>query len=374
MPRAAATAVGAEEQFTRYAASLALIAVSLFFFGYALTKYGFRFRRGFAMLALLLTLFSGFLALRASLDAPPKPEPEAAAAYADGEVAFERGDFQTALENFACATRLNPHLAEAFLQQSRAFDRRGMPLDASVINESLQNPGNLSKALAYARKARKVDPEDPRALNQIATALFVEGVLERDRPKLVQALALHRRQEEAVPRNPIPAFNSAATLLALGGPWEEGYEEAEKMLAATSQPFVYVGGALTDLDFLEGSHLRGGLAAAVREAKEQVVAAGMTPIPGGPEADSPTGRSRATAGGIRLQMTPTAANLSFRAKDMRVDRDQVFVALYRHEQRGWRGDAGPVEPCLSDAGAGRLPGGALVDLPHLLPGRRQIQG
>jgi tetratricopeptide (TPR) repeat protein len=333
---AAATAVGAEEQFTRYAASLALIAVSLFFFGYALTKYGFRFRRGFALLALLLTLFSAFLAVRASLDAPPKPDPAAAAAYADGQVAFERGDFQTAVENFACATRLNPHLAEAFLQQSQAFDQRGMPLDASVINESLQNPGNLRKALAYARKARKLDPEDPQALNQIATALFVDGVVEHDRRKLIQALALHRRHEEAVPRSPIPAFNSATTLLALGGPWEEGYRKAERLLAASSQPFAYVGGALTDLDFLEGSHLRDGLAAAVREAKEQVVAAGMARVLGDSDSDPPAGGDRATASGVRLRMTPVAAYLRFRANGLRVDRDHLFVALYRHEQRGWQ--------------------------------------
>ena len=333
---AAETAVRAEEQFIRYAASLALIAVALFFFGYALTKYGFRFRRSFAVLALCLTIFSALLAAGAYLDAPPKPEPAAAAAYSDGQMALLRGHFQTALEDFACATRLNPHFAEAFLQQSEAFDQRGMPRDASVINESLANRSNLRKGLKYGRRARELDPEDSRALTQIATALFVYGVTERDRHKLVQALALDRRQEAATPKDPIPAFNIATILLALGRPWQESYRRAERLMGESSQPFAYVGGALTDLDFLRSSRLRDGLAATATEAKEHVVAAATSNARAGSGSDPPGGRGAALVSGIRLGITPAAAYLGFEAKGLRVDRDQVFVALYRRQRLGWQ--------------------------------------
>lgn len=344
---AAETAVRAEEQFTHYAASLALVAVALFFFGYALTKYGFRFRRSFAVLALLLTLFSAFLAAGASMDSPPKPDPAAAAAYADGQIAFERGHFQTALRDFACATRLNSHFAEAFLQQSRAFDQRGMPRDASVINESLQNRRNLRKALSYGRRARRLDPEDPQALNQIATALFVYGVTEHNRHELAQALALDRRQEAAMSSDPILALNTATTLMALGKPWQESYRQAERLMAESSQPFGYVGGALTDLDFLKASRLRDGLGVAARAAKEQVVTAAMASIFGGSDPDGTTGHGRASVSRTRLWMTPAAAYFNFKARGLRVDRDQVFVALYRHERLGWQEIqplSGPVTP------------------------------
>jgi tetratricopeptide (TPR) repeat protein len=333
---ATATAVKAEEQFTRYAASLALIAVALFFLGYALTKYGHRFRKIFVFFAALLTGLSVFFFVSATLDSPPKPEPAAAAAYADGKVAFESGHFQTALEDFACATHLNPHFEEAYLQQSEAFDLRGMPRDALIVNESLENRSNLRKALDYGRRARQLNPEDPQALTQIATALFVYGVSDRNRAQLTRALALDRRQRADMPDDPIPAFNTATTLLALGRPWRKSYGRAERLMSESSQPLAYVGAALTDLDFLRASHLRNGLAAEAKEAKEQVVAAGMADAPGHPRSGSPGPDGRALASDVRLQMTPAAAYLGFEAKGLRADRDQVFLAVYHRERLGWQ--------------------------------------
>ncbi|HEX6667595.1 MAG TPA: tetratricopeptide repeat protein [Solirubrobacterales bacterium] len=333
---AAETAVRAEEQFTHYAASLALIAVSLFFFGYALTKYGYRFRKAFAALAVLLTTFSAFLAVEAALDAPPKPEPEAAAAFADGKVALMRGDLPTALDDFACATRLNPHFPEAFLERSQAFDQLGLPRDASVLNESLENRANLRKALNHARRARQLDPENPRALQQIATALFVYGVIEHNRRNLLQALELHRRVEEAMPENPIPALNATTTLLALGKPWRESYQQAKRLMSESSDPFAYVGGALTDLEFLRISRLRDGLAATVKEAKEQMVAAGMASALEGSDSDTPTDRGATEASGVHLEITPAAAQVTFSARGLRIGRDQVFAAVYHRERLGWQ--------------------------------------
>lgn len=344
---AAETAARAEEQFTHYAASLALIAVALFFFGYTLTKYGFRFRRLFALAALLLTLLAAFLAVKAYREAPPKPDPAAAAAYADGQIALGSSHFQTALEDFRCATHLNPHFAEAFLQLSRAFDERGTPRDVAVINESLESRSNLREALKYGRRARQLNPEDPQPLNQISTALFVDGVTEHNHRQLARALALDRQQGTAMPKDPIPAFNAATTLLALGRPWPESYRQAESLMGETSQPLGYAGGALTDLDFLRTSRLRDGLAAATREAKEQVVAAAMTDVLGSPESGPPAGRRVVSAGAIRLKMTPAAAYLEFSAGEFRVDRDQLFVAVYRHERLGWQEIqplSGPVVP------------------------------
>jgi tetratricopeptide (TPR) repeat protein len=327
---AAETAVRAEEQFTRYTGSLAAIAVALFLFGYALTKYGHRYRRIFAVIASVLTLVSVGLSANAYLHPPEKPPPTAAAAYADGRIAAQEGRFPAALADFACATRLNPRFAAAFLQRGIVLTQRGMPRDLAVINESLAKSDNLRKALKYGRRARQLDPEDPLALSQIATALYVFGLRERDPDQLARALSLDRQMAVALRDDPIPVFNAGTTLLALGRPWRASYRQAGRLMRDSAEPLAYVGGALTDLDYLGASGLWPGIRATTEAAKQEVVAL-ASGLP------APSGRSaRASLSDVRLSVTPESVRFSFAAKDFRPARDQLFAAWYREEKRGWQ--------------------------------------
>jgi tetratricopeptide (TPR) repeat protein len=328
------TAVQAEEQFTTYAVALAFVAVALFLFGYALTKYGFKFRGLFVVVGLVLTAGAAVVAGIAYSDAPAKPAPSAAAAYADGQVALTHGQLQVALEDFGCATRLNPDFAAAFLGSSLAVDQRGMSRDVAVINEGLQSDENLRKALKYGRRARRINPDDPRALGQIATALYVYGVSERDRGDLRRALALYDEMEEELPRDPIAAFNAGASRLALGRDWRRRYRLAGRLMERASQGLEYVGGALTDLDALQRSHLWPGIAAAAREAKEEVVGAATSEVP--PDADAGKKEGGASLRLVQLFVTPVAADVSFAARRFHPLQEGLFIAIYRRQARGWQ--------------------------------------
>jgi tetratricopeptide (TPR) repeat protein len=334
---AAETAAQAEEQFTRYAISLAAIAVALFLFGYALTKYGFRFRRIFACVGALLTAFSVYIAVTAFFDAPSKPPPAAAAAYADGRIALERGQLEVALRDLACATKLNPGFADAYLLRSRAFDQRGMPRDVAVIDESLASGRNLLKALRFGRRALQLDSEDPLALAQIATALYVHGIRHRDRQDLLRAVAVDRRVQAALPRDPIPALNTATVLLALGRPWRTSYRRAERLMDEASAPLEYVGPVLTDLLYLQASGVRPGIAAAASAAKAQLIAAisRRTPTASGATATY-DGAERAALSGVRLGIAPASVYLSFAGRGFRPGRDRLFVAVYGRQPLGWQ--------------------------------------
>ncbi len=334
---AAETAAQAEEQFTRYAIALAAVAVALFLFGYALTKYGFRFRRVFFLFGALLTGFSAYIAVTAFLDPPSKPPPAAAAAYADGRIALESGHLEIALRDLACATQLNPGFADAYLLRSRAFDQRGMPRDVAVLDESLANGHNLLKALRFGRRALQLDSEDPLALAQIGIALYVHGVRHRDRRDLLRAVAVDRRVEAALPRDPIPALNTGTVLLALGGPWRASYRRAERLMDEAAAPLEYVGPVLTDLLYLQSSNVRPGIAAAAAAAKAQLVGAisRRTLTASGARASyDPAGR--ASLSGVRLGVTPASVSLSFAASGLRPDRDRLFVAVYRRQPLGWQ--------------------------------------
>ena len=356
------TAVRAEEQFTKYAFSLAAIAVALFLFGYALTKYGYRYRRIFACIAGVLTLASFSWSAYTYFTGPEKPPAAAAAAYADGRIALDRGNVKTALGDFACATRLNHGFASAYLQRSIALDQRGMSRDLAVVNEEFASPRNLAKALKYGRRTRQLDPEDPLALAPIATALYVYGVKDQHRFELARALSLDRQMAAALPRDPIPAMNAATTLLAMGRPWQASYRRAERLMRRSASPLSYVGGVLTDLDYLQSSRLWPGIRAVAEAAKEQLIAtAGGAPAAFDGRTAASTAEHRPDLQGLQLSVAPMSAGFSFAAKGFDPAKAQLFAAWYRRQQQsGWQELpqlSGPVVN-LVRAGRGRYEGGA----------------
>jgi tetratricopeptide (TPR) repeat protein len=331
---AAQTAVRAEEQFTRYAGSLAAIAVALFLFGYALTRYGHRYRKLIALLAAVLTAASVVWTVITLFDPPEKPRAAAAAAYADGRVALREGDTETAVRDLACATRLNPDFAEAFLQRSIAVER-DTPGNLTVVNESLEGPRALRQALEYGRRSHQIDSEYPQAVNQIATSLYVFGLRQEDRSRLARALRLDREMAATLPNDPIPAFNAGTTLLALGKPWRRTYRQAESLMRESAEPLAYAGGALTDLDYLGASGIRRGIRAATEAAKEHVVAS-VSEL-----ASKSSGRhagdgEEPSLSRVGFSVSPASAELGFAARGFDPTRDRLFAAWYRHRPRGWQ--------------------------------------
>jgi hypothetical protein len=328
------TATQAEEQFTTYAIALGLVAVALFLFGYALTRYGFRFRRRFVAVGLLLSVGAVAAAAIALLEPPHHPPPEAAAAYADGQVALEHRELKAALSHFRCATELDPEFDAALLGRSVAVSQRGQRADTQVINLDRQSGPILEESLTYARRAGGEDSDDPRVLGQMATALYLKGLRHHDLGELRRAVALDEQIEEELPQDPIAAYNAGAGRLALGRDWHETYERAGELLKEAAQGMEYVGGALTDLDTLQESHLRPGIALAAREAKEAVVAAAMEVL--SPEGGGTATDGRASLGDVQLVVAPAGARVGFAAGGFTPSPGSLFIAIYSHVAHGWQ--------------------------------------
>ena len=329
------TAVQAEDQFTTYAAALAFVAVALFLFGYALTKYGSRLRILFVSLGAVLTVGAVVVGVIALAEPPTKPPAAAAAAYADGQIALSHGELELALVDFACATNLNPGFASALIGRSEAVAQRGVQRGTVLINQGAQSDENLREALKYGRRARRSEPDDPRALAQIAIPRYIYGVREEDFGELRRAVTLNEKIEEELPRDPLAAINLAANRLALGlDDWRETYRRARRLMAVSSQRMEYAAGALTDLDALQRSQLWPGIGVAAREAKEEMVAAATLEPP--PEDYGTAPDDRASLRDVQLVVSPAGASVGFRARRFHLFHESLFIAIYSRVAHGWQ--------------------------------------
>jgi hypothetical protein len=135
-------------------------------------------------------------------------------------------------------------------------------------------------------------------------------------------------------------LKAGAILLALGRPWRQAYDHAERLVLkkANPLPMDYVAAALTDLDLLATKKLRPGLGSAVRAAKEDVVAS-TYPAAESSGASSTDIDRRATAQEPRrvsLLIYPALAEFGFTPPpDFNPERDRLFAAWYNKTPNGW---------------------------------------
>ena len=96
----------------------------------------------------------------------------AGAEYMLGEMARQAGDFDSAIEHFGKATKLDPNFADAYLGLGTSLMAEknyaaAIALLEMAVKLQPQNPaGHYSLATAYARTGRKQDAEREFALHQ----------------------------------------------------------------------------------------------------------------------------------------------------------------------------------------------------------------
>ena len=96
----------------------------------------------------------------------------AGAEYILGELARQAGDFDSAIQHFAKATKLDPNFADAYLglgtslMTEKNYAAAIPPLEMAVKLQPQNPAGHYSLATAYARTGRKEDAQREFALHQ----------------------------------------------------------------------------------------------------------------------------------------------------------------------------------------------------------------
>lgn len=340
-------AAASEKQFTRYAVSLAILAVAVFLLGYSLTPHGRHHRKLYALTAGLMVLGASLWGIYAAVRAPQTASAEAMASYADGRVAFDEHNYGVAAHYFGCAIAQQPNFASAYEWRANAYA-------GDAVTFSQLSPHALDRITADAETALGLGADDPNLLNNLSASLYVTGVRHRDRDQISQAASLMGRALRSDRNNPVIAMNWAEDQLALGRPWKRALSRAERLDAQTGgvqQMRVDELGALTTLwDSPLGPSLRSSIKAAKQDLAASLLA------------------GHAVAGSSRGNLTPDGVpslSVSMRSQDGYLEmapgqaeflitggtgfdpvRDRLYAAWYRRSGSLWQsldGLSGPVE-------------------------------
>lgn len=271
----------AHAQVGRYTISLTVFAVAVFLFGYSLTPHARRRRNLFARAAALFVLIGVVSGVATVLRAPEGPEAEAATAFAAGRVAFDSERFDDAVDKLDEALDAWPEYGAAHALRARAEFAAGSPqLDIPL---SLTSEPALAASVDDQRRALEHGTEDSGLVVEHGFQLFALGLRRDDDGTIEDSLHFSEEGEESRPTDPVPTFNLAAALLALGRDEEarEAYDEAvERTVFADARHRrrrddvaayeFYLAEALTDLDSVAAARPR--LRDAVAEAKRRIVA------------------------------------------------------------------------------------------------------
>ncbi len=261
-------AAAGEKQFTRYAVSLASLAVVVFLLGYSLTPHGRAHRKLYAGVAGVILAGASLWGIYAAARGPATASPESAAAYADGRVALDRAEtdagYAPAIRYLTCAIELQPDSALAYEWRAAAFV-------GNTTNSFLLTPARRDNGLRDAERARELGSNDPRLLNTLAILLDASGVSHHDLGQIAEVLKLVRHAHGRDPSNPVFAFNIADALLTLGRPSATAYATAER-LAAVTRDTSTPGSELTALEFIAASRFGRERQSAIIAARRSIVA------------------------------------------------------------------------------------------------------
>jgi tetratricopeptide (TPR) repeat protein len=279
----------AEAQFVHYAATLTMLAVAVFLFGYSLTPHGRTRRRLFARLASVFVLVAGVWAAFQALAPVSHPSDAAATSFADGEVALNEGSYSAAIGDFNRALALRPHFVDAYHERGLAefgsgFPHTGGGLDALPTTAgpvTIPSVAALDRAVSDDQRAHDEGSDSATVLVDLGRALLYRGLLERrasdlraSRDDLKVALSKLSSQENVTDLTASAELRTAEDDIVLGDAGAAlAYRAADSALGSRGVPReVAVASALTDLSLIEVEHP--GLASRVDALKEQLVAAG----------------------------------------------------------------------------------------------------
>jgi tetratricopeptide (TPR) repeat protein len=342
-------AAAAEKQFTRYAVSLAILAVAVFLLGYSLTPHGRHHRKLYAFTAGVLVLGASLWGVYAAVRSPQKASTAAMASYADGRMAFDRGDYGLAVQDFTRTIEQQPNFASAYEWRAESY--------AGGVQTLFQvGPRDLARGIADATQARSLGSDDPLLLNDLSARLYVSGMRHRDRGQIAEAADLMANAHRLSPTNPAIAVNFAEDQVALGRPWKLAYAQAERLDAAVQDTSVRLSSlsSLTNVwDTPLGRSLRPSLAA----AKEDLVAS--LSAGHGPAASSPPPPGLLAPGGtpsLSVSLHSRSGDLTLspgqgeffidRGRGFDPVRDSLYAVWYRWSGGAWQslpGLSGPVQ-------------------------------
>lgn len=334
-------AAQAEKQFTRYAVSLATLAVAVFMLGYSLTPHGRHHRKLYVAVAGVLVVGASLWGVYAVVRSPHEAAPEAMAAYADGRVANDRGDYALAVRYLTCSIDQDSNFAPAYTWRAQATAGEVQTLYQLTRDQ-------LTRSIADDERAVDRGSSDPNALNELSAGLFVLG-LRHDDPGLVQRAEQYIAQARSRdPSNPTIALNFAEDQLMLGRSAARAYPPAILALAH-SHPNL----GLDSLSSLQ-SDLQTPLGrrrqSAILAAKQRVVGAlsAGTQV-AGTDVSSP---ALAPAGQPSLRVSAQGGiapgQLEFfldGGRGFAPARDRLYAVWYQRTGPGWQtiyGASGPV--------------------------------
>jgi type II secretory pathway pseudopilin PulG len=271
----------AHKQIGRYTISLTIFAVAVFLFGYSLTPHARRRRALYAGTAAALVLVAAISCAANVADAPQEPDESAAAAFAQGRVAYDSERYRDAVAQLDDALGEWPEYAAAYALRAKAeFAADSPQLDIPL---SLTSDRALEASTSDQARALEHGSEDSGLVLEHGFQLLALGLRHDDDDKIEEGLRFSDQAREERPTDPVPSFNAGAGLLALGREDEarDAYREAvertvfidsrhkERRNDVAAYEF-FLGEALTDLESIAAARPR--LRHAVDEAKRSIVA------------------------------------------------------------------------------------------------------
>ena len=331
------TASALDARAASYTAILAMLAVSLYLFGLTLAEQARWLRRGFLGVGLALLAAACGWGLLTANSAVPNVAEDAAEAYARGRVAlltaYDNSGYAQAEDHLDRAIEARPTFAAAYQWRAVSIVLAATPQRTGFV--SIIPDEALRRARADLERARDLGLETAAVYGPLGFNAFLQGAQSDDAAVIEESVALSRRAMELDPANPVPAFNHAVALVALGRPdkaqaaYLEGVEDAMYVDADRSQqrdePWteeLWLAGALTDLAILERH--RPELAGTIRGFKESIVA----PISGG-SFDAPS--SPMTFGDVTMDVRPEALQWWGSLVDYDPARDIISTQWYHRD-------------------------------------------
>lgn len=261
----------AESKFVHYAAALTMLAVAVFLLGYSLTPQGQARRTLYSRVAAVFVLVAGIWSLIEVLPPITKPSDQAAADYANGQIAASEGDYQAAIAQFDRAISLRPRFVDAYIQRAASEYNAGIPRVGSgaTAQQSTAGPvtiptaAALDQAVADLEHAHDEGSAAPTLLATLANDLLYRGLIRRQdadvrlsRQFAEQALDGFREEEQAADLVANTQFVLAEDDLVLGNPTaSDEYRAAEAQLKSNGvNSEAVVAAALTDLSLIDTQH------------------------------------------------------------------------------------------------------------------------
>lgn len=358
-------------QVASYVVMLAMLAVAVYLFGFALTPHGRPNRRLFAGVAAGLTAVAIIWAVFVGLSSPRRAPDEAATAYVAGSIAAGTEEWDRAVREYTRAIELRPTFALAYVGRADAEFSQGSPQSSGF--KSLTRTEFLERAVADQRKALELGSTDAGLLGGTAFNLMTIGFRSGSDDMVEEGMELSERAEAADPGEAGVTFNTALGQLYLEQPEEAArtYREAiEKTIyldpqrrRKRSNPVVeegYVAGALTDLELVDRA-TEGRLEQEVDRIKASIVRS----VQSGRVLDVPRPRAKARRG-LEAVLTPATAQFTFPSGTFDAARERISAQWYRKEgDLGWAAlpeVSGPVQDYEQTEGKG---GQTFVRRPYL---------